>query len=425
MPDAVPAKKTCFVVMGFGEKTDYQSQPQRVLNLDRSFRNIIKPAIEEAGLQCIRADEIIHSTVIDKPMYEQLLNADVVVADLSTSNANAIYELGVRHALRPYTTIVMAEKNFRFPFDLGHVSILTYEHLGPDIGFSEAVDVKNRLKDKIVHLVNRLETDSPVYVFLPDLASAVNASAAAVPAPPSALEAVPAPPAARSDVSFGELMDSFLAAKQASDFGEARAYLKQLRKMQPADSFITRELALATYKAGRPDKISALHEARKILEPLTPGLSSNGETVALWGAVHKRIWEEEKKRPDLDEALAAYERGFYLRTDYYNGINYAFLLDLRALLTEGDDRICDRVLARRVRARVLALCDERLADRVVAENAEERFWVRATKIEALFGLGRTEEGDALRRIAVAEAPAAWMVESMNDQLDKLKALLAA
>jgi hypothetical protein len=37
-------------------------------------------------------------------MYEQLLKADVVVADLSTSNRNAIYELGVRHALRPYTT---------------------------------------------------------------------------------------------------------------------------------------------------------------------------------------------------------------------------------------------------------------------------------------------------------------------------------
>ena len=47
-------------------------------------------------------------------MYENLLEADVAIADLSTSNENAIYELGVRHALKPRTTIVIAEKQFKF-----------------------------------------------------------------------------------------------------------------------------------------------------------------------------------------------------------------------------------------------------------------------------------------------------------------------
>ena len=57
-------------------------------------------------------------------MYEQLLNADVVVADLSTSNKNAFYELGVRHALRPYTTVVIAEDGIKtFPFDVNHVAV--------------------------------------------------------------------------------------------------------------------------------------------------------------------------------------------------------------------------------------------------------------------------------------------------------------
>ncbi len=69
-------KKTCFVVMGFGKKTDFQSNPQRVLDLNMTFEHIIRPTVEEAGLRCVRADEIIHSTVIDKPMYEQLLAAD-------------------------------------------------------------------------------------------------------------------------------------------------------------------------------------------------------------------------------------------------------------------------------------------------------------------------------------------------------------
>ena len=82
--------------MGFGKKTDYQTS--RVLDLDKSYQYIIKPAAEEAGLECKRADEIIHSGVTDLPMYDQLLTADVVIADISTSNANAFYELGVRHA---------------------------------------------------------------------------------------------------------------------------------------------------------------------------------------------------------------------------------------------------------------------------------------------------------------------------------------
>ena len=85
-------KKTCFVVMGFGTKTDFQQQ--KTYDLDKSYRIIIKRAVEEAGLECIRADDVVHAGIIDKPMYELLLDADVVVADLSTSNANAIYELG-------------------------------------------------------------------------------------------------------------------------------------------------------------------------------------------------------------------------------------------------------------------------------------------------------------------------------------------
>ena len=139
---------SCFVIMGFGEKTDFQSNPQRVLNLNRTYEDIIKPVVKEAGHTCVRADEIIHSTVIDKPMYDNLLSADLVIADLSTANVNAVYELGVRHALRPQRTIVLAENNFSFPFDLNHLSILKYEHLGKEIGFTEVMRVREKLKEK-------------------------------------------------------------------------------------------------------------------------------------------------------------------------------------------------------------------------------------------------------------------------------------
>jgi len=158
---------TCFVVMGFGKKTDFETG--RVLDLDASYKNMIKPAVEDAGLKCIRADEIVHSGLIDVPMYEQLLNADVVVADLSTSNKNAFYELGIRHALRPFTTVVIAEDGIKtFPFDVNHIVVRQYHHLGEDIGFGEARRFSQELTKAIKEILTKTprDKDSPVYTFL-------------------------------------------------------------------------------------------------------------------------------------------------------------------------------------------------------------------------------------------------------------------
>ena len=112
---------TCFVVMGFGKKTDFVQN--KTFDLDKSYRYIIKPAVEAAGYTCVRADEIQHAGNINVPMYEQLFDADLVIADLSTANPNAFFELGVRYALKPRTTIVIAEKGFKIPFDMGQVIV--------------------------------------------------------------------------------------------------------------------------------------------------------------------------------------------------------------------------------------------------------------------------------------------------------------
>src|SRR5215510_9835866 len=136
--------KNCFVIMGFGKKTDYTTG--RVLDLDKSYMAIIKPAVTEAGLNCVRADEIIHSGIIDVPMYEQLLKADVVVADVSTYNCNAFYELGIRHALRPFTTITIAEDKMIYPFDISHIAVTKYAHLGEGIDFGEVERMRDVLR---------------------------------------------------------------------------------------------------------------------------------------------------------------------------------------------------------------------------------------------------------------------------------------
>ena len=145
------------------------------------------------------------------------------------------------------------------------------------------------------------------------------------------------------------------------------------------------------------------------------------------------MWEEGGDRADLDHGVNAYERGFFLKNDYYNGINYAFMLDIRASLSSGDDAVADRVLARRVRTRVLDICEEKAK----AGNllGDEPFWVGATKVEALFGLGRKQEAETLKQSAVANErerlqavggnanEADWKEKTLNEQLAKLEKLL--
>jgi hypothetical protein len=409
--------RKCFVVMGFGEKADLATG--RTLDLDKSYRIIIKKAVEECGLECIRADDVIHSGTIDRPMYELLLEADVVVADLSTSNANAIYELGVRHALRPHTTIVIAEKQFKFPFDLGHLLIRTYEHLGKGIDAEEADRVREDLKTAIRALLHEPDVDSPVYTFLPAL-RAWNASVAAV----TTGTAAPQP----GDEKASLLLEQFREARMASDWTMAAAYLERLLERRPSDDYLKQQLALATYKCKKPTPSAALERAKKILSELKPHTSTDPETLGLWGAVHKRLWEIGRGRPDLDEAIWAYEKGFYLKNDHYNGINQAFLLNVRASVSPSRDAVADVVVAERVRARVRAICEALLESGVKDDQGrsdrEATFWVQASLVEALLGSGKVPEANALRGTISVSAPEPWMVETMNEQLAKLEALLA-
>lgn len=439
--------KTCFVIQGFGKKTDYTDG--RVLDLDASYA-IIKEAVEAAGLKSIRADEIQHSTVIDVPMYEMLLQADVVIADLSTYNVNAAYELGVRYALRPRTTIVVAEEGFKNPFDVGHIAIRRYKHLGEDIGAREAARFKTELKTAIEEILASNRADSPVYTFLPQLTpprwaaapASVAAPAPTVAEPPQARGGLFTVAAAHLPGFIDELvggaapepvatpkamLDKALAkinppAGEASDFAGARALLQKVRELRPNDPFVTQQLVVATYKAKQPDPASALLEARSIMEKsLDPVSTNDPETLGLWGAVHKRLWELHARPEDLNAAVDGYERGFSLRRDWYNGINYAFLLDLRAVewLKAGnkDDAIADSVLARRVRSEVgrlaLAPAEDKDAD------PKKRFWAVATLWEA--ALGRGDAAETARWGAAAEALAVpqWMRDTRLEQGRKL------
>jgi tetratricopeptide (TPR) repeat protein len=443
------AQGTCFVVMGFGKKTDFETG--RVLDLDMSYKNMIKPAVEAAGLRCIRADEIVHSGLIDVPMYEQLLNADVVVADLSTSNKNAFYELGVRHALRPFTTVVISEDGIKtFPFDVNHVAVRQYHHLGEDIGFGEVMRFQKLLTDAIVEIRKKdpRDKDSPVYTFLnglnpPALAATVQAAVQA-----AAREAgtraggEPESAAKANDQTHSLLMQQVDDAQNRSDFATAKSLLAVIRGMmkaqapgRPEDPYIIQRLALLTYKSKLPTEVGALQEARDLLVALDPATSNDTETLGLWGAVHKRLWALTKDMGQLDEAIRGYERGFYLRNDYYNGINLAYLLNTRAAeVADPAEAIADFVQARRVRREVLAICEQWLEDNpspdpqsagpeAVKQAQGNRYWVLATLGEAYLGLGEEAKAREQLKTAYAAAPASWMADSTQKQIADLELLL--
>src|ERR1700730_10272343 len=430
----------CFVVMGFGKKTDYPTG--RVLDLDKSYKYIIKPAAEAAGYVCIRADEIQHSGNINVPMYQELLNADVVIADVSTYNANAFYELGVRHSLKPYTTITIAEDKLVFPFDVGQIAIRTYHHLGEGIDFGEVERMRGELQKAIKAVGAQAACDSPVYTFMKDLQPPAIAKAEAERA---ALAANPsADAAARPTVRA--LMDQVEAAFERSDFITAKSLLTIVRSMMPNDVFVIQKLALAAYRSKLPTPVDALNEACQMLEALEPRTSTDAETLGLYGAIRKRLWEATQASPHLDKAIWAHEKGFYVKNDYYNGINLAYLLNVRAALaaeSQPAEAITDFILAQRTRRRVLGLCEALLESKHAPAGADE-YWVKATMAEAYAGIGDDAKAHELLQAARAvdmsvpslesnptemtetaqSAVPGWMIKTTEDQLGHLRDLLA-
>jgi len=377
------------------------------------------------------------------PMYEQLLSADVVVADISTSNANAFYELGVRHALRPYSTITIAEDKMMFPFDVSHLAIRKYQHMGEGIDYDEVQRMRTELTGALRSILTAKNTDSPVYTFFSDLTPPVRKQIQTAIAQSSPDAVKQANLDAPRNETAENLMSQAEEARARSDFETAAALLNKLRLLAPKDPFVLQRLALATYKSKLPDPVRALNEAKKILSELEPDNSTDVETLGLWGAIHKRLWECNKDPKDLDISLLTYEKGFYIKNDYYNGINAAFLYNLRASISNGASATADVVVARRIRRRVLIICYEWLSSHekrkekdksFIADQGweqeqkrltEEKYWVLATKAEAFVGLG--DDVAAQKHFAEAKdiATASFMTETTEAQINALRKLLDA
>src|SRR5712672_3484705 len=88
-----PSSKLCFVIGPIGKPG---SEPR--VHADWLLNGIIKPVMEQfPNFTVKRADEDPRPGLIDAQMINDLLTADLVIADLSFLNPNAFYEIGIRH----------------------------------------------------------------------------------------------------------------------------------------------------------------------------------------------------------------------------------------------------------------------------------------------------------------------------------------
>ncbi len=153
-----------FIVRPFGTKNG--------IDFDRVEKELIRPAMGQAGLTGGTTGEFIQQGNIRTDMFEQLLIADLVIADISIHNANVFYELGIRHAFRDKRTFLLKSKGDKskeneskegdVPFDLKTDRYLSYDGNDPAASVASFADALNATLDS-------QKADSPVYQLLPEL----------------------------------------------------------------------------------------------------------------------------------------------------------------------------------------------------------------------------------------------------------------
>jgi hypothetical protein len=91
-----------FIIRPFGEKNN--------IDFDTVERDLIAPALKKLNIKGRTTAEIFRAGNIRVDMFQRLLTADLIIADISIHNANVYYELGIRHALRDKITILIRAK---------------------------------------------------------------------------------------------------------------------------------------------------------------------------------------------------------------------------------------------------------------------------------------------------------------------------
>ncbi len=416
----------CFVIMPFGRKSDSSG---REIDFDRVYKAVIEPAISDVGFDPVRADEEVNAGLIHKAMYERLMLSEYAVADLTIFNPNVYYELGVRHAVRPQTTVLLSADESRLPFDVGYLRTLPYrldEKGQPADADAARAALAKRLEDCKQHG----EADSPLFKLLegfkpPDVDHSKTdvfrqqvaysrelksrlgqARSLKKGENVAALDAIRTELGEIGTVESGVVIDLFLSYRAASAWDRM---IDLCQAMDPVlrNSVMAREqYAMALNRAGRGS------EAETILRELIDERGASSETYGLLGRVYKDRWEAAKDAEDLaapawaEAAIAAYVKGFEADwRDAYPGVNAVTVI---ALTDPEDARITQ--LAPVVRYAV---------ERRIARGGAD-YWDYATLVELAVIAGELGEATKFLPNALAKIGEPWMAETTAHNLSLIR-----
>jgi tetratricopeptide (TPR) repeat protein len=339
----------CFVLMPFGKKPDSTGS---IVDFDAVYHDLIAPAISEAGLEPLRADEEMTGGIIHKPMFERLVLCEYAVADLTTANANVFYELGVRHAVRPWSTVMLFAEGGRLPFDVALLRALPYK-LSPDGTPANVAGDKRALAERLADAhkmaADDPAKDSPLYQLLEDYPDIDHTKtdvfreqvrystelkerlARARKDGVEALRALEKEFAPVADLESGVVIDLFLSYRSVKGWQEMIDLVGKMSGPLAQTVMVQEQFALALNRAGRGE------EAEKILKQLLDRRGPSSETYGILGRVYKDRWDAAVKAGDnflarglLDKAIEAYMRGFESDwRDAYPGVNAVTLMELK------------------------------------------------------------------------------------------------
>ncbi|NEP18247.1 MAG: hypothetical protein F6J97_15310, partial [Leptolyngbya sp. SIO4C1] len=145
----------CFVIAPIGKpESDTYRRSKQILN------HIIRPTVKLKGFTAVRADEISEPGLISTQVTQYIIDAPLVIADLTGHNANVFYELAIRHAIRK-PLIQLIDENDQLPFDVVNTRTIKINH--NDLDSVEAA------KEQIIAQIeastqNNLRVDNPISV---------------------------------------------------------------------------------------------------------------------------------------------------------------------------------------------------------------------------------------------------------------------
>src|SRR4051794_16960919 len=398
--------------MPFGVKPDGAGGS---VDFDAVYEELIRPAVMAAGLEPLRADEEMSGGIIHKPMFERLILCEYAVADLTTANANVFYELGVRHAVRPWSTaLLFAQASGQLPFDVAPLRAIPYsldaEGKPADVGGAKAT-LAERLKD-----AQRAATDSPIFqlvenfpevdhtktdVFRDRVEYSARLKARLGKARAEGLAAVRAIEAELGDVAKEEaavVIDLFLSYRAVKAWQDMINLVSRMSPALAQTVMVREQLALALNRAGRGQ------EAEQVLLELIGKRGPSSETYGILGRVYKDRWEQARNSGNaplasglLEKSIDAYLRGFEADwRDAYPGVNAVTLMELR---DPPDPR----------RKELLPVVRYAVQRRIAAGQPD--YWDHATNLELAVLANKPKEADAALAKALAAIREPWEPET--------------